>query len=163
MGSDDRDLKPIPLVLKVTRFGNVNPQAGPISRGKSGLQEVAGSLSMNGPYSIIMPFLKTVAICLLLSSTLMAEEGGAGHYMPGSMATLIDTPPTKPGWVLETIYLHYSGDAPISRSFPQAGLLTAGLEATSNAGMLGGFYTFEPLVFGAHYSLGGSSPWWTWR
>lgn len=95
---------------------------------------------------------------MALTSTLMAEEGAAGHYMPGSMATLIDTPPTKPGWVLQTTYLHYSGEASISRSFPQAGLLTAGLEATSNAGMLGGFYTFEPLVLGAHYSLGGFLP-----
>lgn len=102
--------------------------------------------------------LKTVALSLALSSTLVGEEGGAGHYMPGGMATLIDAPPTKPGWVILPMYMSYSGDASLSSSFPQAGLLTAGLEASSDAYILGGFYTFEQTLFGAHYSLGGLLP-----
>lgn len=93
-----------------------------------------------------------------LSSTVVAEEGGAGHYMPGGMATLIDAPPTKAGWVITPMYMHYSGEVSISRSFPLAGLLTAGLEASSDAYMVGGFYTFEQTVFGAHYSLGALLP-----
>ena len=100
----------------------------------------------------------TLGISLLLASSLIAEEGGAGHYMPGAMATLIDTPPTKAGWVIEPIYMHYSGEASISSSFPQAGLLTAGLEASSDAYMLGGFYTFEPTSFGAYYTVGAFLP-----
>jgi hypothetical protein len=103
--------------------------------------------------------LKMVALFLALSSTAVAEEGGAGHYMPGGMATLIDAPPTKAGWVVLPIYMNYSGEVSISRSFPQAGVLTAGLEASSDAYMLAGLYTFEQTLFGAHYSLGGVLPW----
>ena len=102
--------------------------------------------------------LKTATLWLVLSSPLVAEEGGAGHYIPGAMGTLIDTPPTKPGWVAEPIYMHYSGSASISRAFPKAGLLTTGLEASSDAAMLGAFYTFEPKVLGAHYTIGAFLP-----
>lgn len=102
--------------------------------------------------------LKALALSFVICSPLVAEEGGAGHYMPGGMGTLIDTPPTKPGWVAEAIYMHYSGEASISRSFPIAGLLAAGIEATSDAAMVGGFYTFEQMLFGAYYSVGGFLP-----
>jgi hypothetical protein len=37
----------------------------------------------------------------------LAAEGGTEHYLPGGTATLIDLAPTKPGWVVEPIYLHY--------------------------------------------------------
>jgi hypothetical protein len=105
-----------------------------------------------------LPALKAVAISLVLASTVVAEEGGAGHYMPGGMGTLIDTPPTKAGWVVNPIYMHYSGEASLSGTFPRAGLLAAGLEATSDAYMLGGFYTFEQTLLGAHYSVGAFLP-----
>ena len=83
-----------------------------------------------------------------------AEEGGAGHYTPGAMATLIDLPPTKPGWVIEPVYLHYQGNVEVSRPLPVAGLLAANLEATSDAALLGGFHTFKEPIAGAWYSLG---------
>jgi hypothetical protein len=102
--------------------------------------------------------LKTTVFSLLLWTSVVAEEGGAGHYMPGGLGTVIDTPPTKDGWVVEPIYMHYSGDASLGRSFPQAGLLTAGLEASSDAYMLGALYTFKPLVLGAHYTVGAYLP-----
>jgi len=83
-----------------------------------------------------------------------AEEGGAGHYIPGSMSTLIDLLPTKPGWVFETMYLRYDGDAEAGVNLPVAGLLSLNLDATSDAISVGGIYTFEPQVFGAYYSVG---------
>lgn len=78
--------------------------------------------------------------------------------MPGTLATLIDLAPTKPGFVIEPIYLHYGGEASASRSFPLVGEATANLEATIDAVLLGGFYTFEPTVLGAHYSVGAFLP-----
>ncbi len=71
--------------------------------------------------------IRTLALSFVLCSTLLAEEGGAGHYMPGGAGTLIDTPPTKAGWVIAPIYMHYSGEASLSGAFPRAGLVTAGL------------------------------------
>jgi len=88
----------------------------------------------------------------------LAAEGGTGHYLPGGAATLIDLPPTKPGWVVEPIYLHYEGTASKSTMIPIAGTLAAGLAATSDALLLGGLYTLEQTPFGAHYSLGAYLP-----
>ncbi len=66
-----------------------------------------------------------------------AEEGGAGHYVPGGFATLIDLPSTKPGWAINPLYLHYDGDASASRTLPVAGLIAGGIEATIDAFTLG--------------------------
>jgi hypothetical protein len=89
---------------------------------------------------------------------LKAEEGGAGHYVPGGLATLIDLPPTQPGWVVQPLFLHYEGEASRSRAFPIAGVLTAGLEAKIDAFVLGPIYTFEHKVLGAYYSVGAYLP-----
>lgn len=90
-------------------------------------------------------------IAVHFSSAVQAEEGGAGHYVPGALATLIDLPPTQPGMVFETAYLNYDGQAD---SALLGGLLTANLDAKSEALLLGGFYTFEEKVLGAWYSAG---------
>lgn len=71
---------------------------------------------------------------------------------------MIDLLPTKPGWVFATMYTHFEGDAIGSARIPSAGLLTLGLDATSDAVSVGGFYTFEKQLFGAHYSLGILAP-----
>jgi len=88
----------------------------------------------------------------------LAAEGGVTHILPGSAATLIDLPPTEPGWIAASAYLNYQGDASADKLLPTAGLLVAGLDATSNAVLAGGFYTFEPKVLGAYYSVGAFLP-----
>jgi hypothetical protein len=87
-----------------------------------------------------------------------ATEGGLTHYIPGSAATLIDTPPTKPGWVAEAAYLRYSGNASASRDIVVGGQIAAGLDATSDAVLVGGFYTFDQKVLGADYTVGAFLP-----
>jgi hypothetical protein len=82
----------------------------------------------------------------------LATEGGAGHYIPGALATLIDLPPTKPGWVIEAAYLQYQGDA--TGDVPIAGEVGIDLDAKSDAVLLGGFYTPEQTVLGARFSAG---------
>ncbi len=91
---------------------------------------------------------------LMICSTSNAEEGGTGHYVPGGVATLIDVAPTQPGWVVQPMFLHYDGDFSSSRTLPIAGVISTGLEATVDSAVLGGIYTFEHQVFGAHYSVG---------
>jgi hypothetical protein len=85
-------------------------------------------------------------------------EGGLTHYIPGSAATLIDAPPTKPGWVAEASYLRYSGSASASRDIVIGGQVAAGLDATSDAVLVGGFYTFDQKVLGAQYTVGAFLP-----
>jgi hypothetical protein len=82
----------------------------------------------------------------------LATEGGTTHHLPGGTATLIDLAPTKPGWVAEAIYLHYAGEA--AANLPVAGIIGVGLDATSDALLFGGFYTFKQRVAGARYTLG---------
>lgn len=98
------------------------------------------------------------AIALSLAAQLSAEEGGAGRYLPGNAATLIDLPPTKAGWVLETIYLNYQGDASAAKTFTNAGLVTAGLDASIDASITGAIYTFDTPVLDSHYSVGAFLP-----
>jgi hypothetical protein len=98
------------------------------------------------------------AFMLLPAQYLNAAEGGLTHYQPGALSTIIDLPPTVPGWVVETAYLHYEGDVSGSLAIPTAGLLAVGLDAASDAVLLGGFYTFSQQVLGAHYSIGGFLP-----
>jgi hypothetical protein len=105
-----------------------------------------------------MKYHLTIVLILGLASPLHAEEGGASRYAPGNAATLIDLPPTKAGWVFESIYLHYEGDASAAGNFASAGLVTAGLDATSDAFILGGLYTFETPVLDAKYSVGAFLP-----
>ncbi len=101
---------------------------------------------------------KSAVFSLALSSLVYADEGGAGRYVPGNAATLIDLPPTKGGWVIEPLYLHYSGDAAASKRFPNAGLVTSNLDVTSDAFILGGLYTFESPILGSHYTVGAFLP-----
>jgi len=82
----------------------------------------------------------------------LAEEGGGGHYAPGAVATLIDLLPTDPGFILEPIYLNYSGDAEASATFPIAGRIAANFDAEVNSFTLGAIYTFDRTVLGAHYT-----------
>jgi hypothetical protein len=92
----------------------------------------------------------------LFTPSAYAAEGGTGHYIPGALATLIDLPPTQPGWVVETAYLHY--DADVSVDIPIAGLDAASLDVDVDSFLLGGFYTLELPVEGLYYSLGGFLP-----
>jgi len=98
----------------------------------------------------------TVATALI--SPTIAEEGGVGHYLPGVSATMADRVPDKEGWVIETVYLHYKGNASPSKIFPAAGLIASDINATTDAVLLGGFYTFKQEILGAKYSLGGFLP-----
>jgi len=100
----------------------------------------------------------SLVFCALAPLSAAASEGGTSHYLPGAVATLIDLAPTQPGWVIEPIYLHYEGDADLSKQIPVAGIDVLGLKATSDVLLAGGFYTFDQLVLGARYSVGAMLP-----
>jgi hypothetical protein len=102
-----------------------------------------------------LPFAVGALLCLA-DAPAIAAEGGVGHYMPGTAATLIDLPPTKAGWVIEPAFLHYGGDA--SAQLPIAGEAAANINATTDAFLIGAFYTFDRKVLGADYSVGGFLP-----
>jgi hypothetical protein len=86
-----------------------------------------------------------------------AGEGGVSHAMPGSNATLVDLPPTAPGWFFKPMYVNYKGDA--SATIPTAAGIIANANATVNTLVLGGGYGFEQKVLGgATYSVAAFLP-----
>jgi hypothetical protein len=108
--------------------------------------------------SLLILSILAIMADILTPTAVGATEGGAGHYLPGSVATVIDLVPTKPGWVIEPVYLHYKGDIQVSGGIPIAGLDAAGLEVTSDVMLLGVLYTAAPKVFGASCTFGGYVP-----
>ncbi|MEA3274665.1 MAG: transporter [Pseudomonadota bacterium] len=71
-------------------------------------------------------------IAILSSSgTAMAEEGGSGHYLPGSMASFVDGVPLDETFIVRLNVLNYDGSISADRKLPIAGLSTLGAEANS--------------------------------
>jgi hypothetical protein len=85
-----------------------------------------------------------------------AGEGGVSHVMPGANATMVDLPPTAPGWFFKPMYINYQGDA--SARIPTAAGIVANADATTNTIALGGGYGFEQKVLGAHYGVAAFVP-----
>jgi len=91
-----------------------------------------------------------------------AEEGGVGHYAPGSFASFIDVLPGEPAVAVFNYFTYYDGSAGASRQFPIAGQVAVNLKATSYVETPGAFWVTPLTVLGAHYALGVAIPFvWT--
>ena len=87
----------------------------------------------------------------------VAGEGGASHILPGANATLLDLPPTTPGWFFKPMYINYQGD--ISARIPTAAGVVANAHAQANTFVLGGGYGLEQTVLGgAHFAVAAFLP-----
>src|SRR5271165_6992375 len=82
--------------------------------------------------------LSRLAIALICSVSLMygalsavAEEGGTGHYFPGSISDFIDAVPPSPTFIVRYNQIYYSGSVGKNQRIPIAGVTTLGLSATS--------------------------------
>lgn len=80
-------------------------------------------------------FLAIAVVCDLSltygSRPAVAEEGGSGHYFPGSMSDFIDAVPPSPTFIVRYNQLYYSGSVGAKKAIPIAGFTTLGLSATS--------------------------------
>jgi hypothetical protein len=77
--------------------------------------------------------LTTATALILLSSAIHAEEGGTGHYLPGSMASFVDGVPAQEAFIARYNFAFWDAEASARREIPIAGLLTAGADLTSYA------------------------------
>lgn len=59
---------------------------------------------------------------ILLASVAAAEEGGSGHYLPGSVASFIDGVPTSETFIVRLNGLDYLGSASVTQRLPFAGI-----------------------------------------
>lgn len=58
-----------------------------------------------------------------------AEEGGSGHYMPGSMASFIDSVPPAPAFLMRVNVMNYDGSTSPKVGLPIGGMLATGVNA----------------------------------
>ena len=78
--------------------------------------------------------IRTFLIAVLTASTfqLRAEEGGSGHYLPGSMSSFADSVPPTETFVARYNLLYYDGSIDVNGiPLPIAGLNAAGVNASS--------------------------------
>lgn len=79
---------------------------------------------------------------LAVSSTLsLAEEGGSGHYFPGSMASFMDGVASEPTFLMRLNYVYYTGKSEVN--IPLGGNHVVDMAATSNAVGLTAFWAPE--------------------
>ena len=91
-----------------------------------------------------------------------AEEGGVGHYAPGSFASFVDVLPGEPGLGVFNYFAYYNGDASANHQFPIAGQAALNVEATSYADSFGAFWVTPLSLLGVNYAPGVSIPFvWT--
>jgi len=72
-----------------------------------------------------------LAAIALITST-RAEEGGSGHYLPGSMSSFMDAVPPKETFIARANFVYYDGSFD-SGSLPFAKFAAANVKATSFA------------------------------
>lgn len=71
----------------------------------------------------------------LLSLTVtftVAEEGGSGHYVPGSMASFMDGVASEPTFIVRLNYMNYQGSSSVALPRSGGGII-ANADATTNA------------------------------
>ena len=105
----------------------------------------------------MMPF-ALVALTILVSLSVQAEEGGSGHYMPGATASFIDTLPVKPGLAVANFFNYYSASASVSKQLPIGGLITGGLDATVYSDTVVALYLTPLKILGGYYGVGMAIP-----
>lgn len=92
-------------------------ESTPVKKIKATAIHLGGSLLMTG----------------LLLSAAQAEEGGSGHYMPGSMASSIDGVPPTETVITRVNVLTYKGEFDKDVNVPIAGLTAAEVDIESQA------------------------------
>jgi hypothetical protein len=122
---------------------------------------MSGSESATAALMRWRPFLAGTMLAALMAVPIAATagEGGTSHILPGGNATLVDLPPTTPGFFFKPMYLNYRGDA--SARVPTAAGIVANLDVEANTLVVGGGYGFDTPILGAHFSIAAFLPY-TW-
>ena len=75
--------------------------------------------------------LTAIAVCTATASN--AEEGGSGHYVPGSMASFVDGVPASETFIARYNFLLWDADVAAKREIPIARLVTVGAKIDNYA------------------------------
>jgi hypothetical protein len=95
------------------------------------------------------------ALCGGLAPPLCAEEGGAGHYGIGSMASFIDTLPGVPGvWGIANFMTYYDGSAAKTLPLPKDGQFVFGMHARAYVDTPLALHETKAKLLGGDYGYG---------
>ncbi|MCK5667350.1 MAG: transporter, partial [Thiotrichaceae bacterium] len=110
-----------------------------------------------------MKHLNIFIIVMMLSTYIgitVAEEGGSGHYLPGSMASFMDGVSPEPAFIARINAINYDGKVGSNIRIPIAGFNAIDVEAKSKALALTLFWAPE---WGAgekwSYAMSTTIPW----
>lgn len=92
-------------------------------------------------------------LAIALASSARAEEGAAGHYMPGAMGSVVDALPGRSTIAVASFFTYYDADGGPSRSLPFGGLLAANVDATAYAETILGLYQTPFRLLGGDYAV----------
>ncbi|MCP5518693.1 MAG: transporter [Verrucomicrobiales bacterium] len=99
-----------------------------------------------------------MALTLLLPPPMLAEEGGAGHYLPGATASFIDAFPGRTALAVVPSFVSYQGSARASRNIPIIGGSALGLDATVYSATVPVIYQTPLELLAGHYAGGAIFP-----
>jgi len=72
-------------------------------------------------------------LLVVFAGTAAAEEGGSGHYLPGSIASFIDAVPPQETFIIRLNVLNYNGAVGANVAIPVGGMSAIGVDANSSA------------------------------
>lgn len=106
----------------------------------------------------IKSFILITTILATVVTPLSAEEGGTGHFMPGSMASFMDGVAADKTFLIRYNLVYYDGGVDPSVSLPIAGTVTLGAEAVSWANGLTVFWAPGKLSERWNYGMSATVP-----
>jgi hypothetical protein len=95
--------------------------------------------------------LRTLIVTALTLPAARAEEGAAGHYTPGAMASFVDGLPSKSGLAVGNYFLYYDGDTG-ARPIAFGGLLTLDAHAKAYSDSVLAMYRTDLKLLGGNYT-----------
>jgi hypothetical protein len=90
--------------------------------------------------------------------TLPAEEGGSGHYLPGAMASFVDTLPGREAFAYVNAFAYYNGSASGSRQLSFGGQVVADIDGTVYADSSTLLYQTPWKILGGQYAAAVTIP-----
>ena len=94
----------------------------------------------------------------LLAPVARAEEGGAGHYLPGATASFIDALPGKEAFAYVNAFTYYNGSASVSRPLNLGGQVVANVDGTVYADTSFLLYQTSWKLLGGQYAAAVAIP-----
>lgn len=128
----------------------------------AGLSGLSGGCQGNRHLVVCLAAGQALLTTALLPVAAHAEEGGSGHYQPGSAASFVDMLPGQQGFAYANVLLRYNGSSSTSQPLEFGGRVDTNVNATSVADTSILLYQTAWELLGGKYAAGIAVPYvWT--